>query len=226
MKNDFIFIQNICNDLQQLSYHNQKCMKLLQLLDDVCLQFFHKKIFLYIKHHSHDVWILSHHESIALADEIALTWSSLQQTLKISEENLCMIWDNNMHVQHINVLFAWFWDWNDDTENAKSEWLHWNQKSYHMLFQQCFTQIKTIYDKNQAWIWHDIIKKLFVWSHWMFFYSFWKIFFSQNKHDQLQWWCSVHDEFLHYFLLKRKHFQDQSHWILESWKIRLLSIDD
>ena len=126
MKNDFIFIQDICNDLQQLSYHSQRCMKLLQLLDDVCLQFFYKKIFLYIKHHSHDVWILSHYENIALADEIVLTWSSLQQTLKISEKDLCVIWDNNMHVWHINVLFAWLWDWNDDTENAKSEWLHWN----------------------------------------------------------------------------------------------------
>ena len=130
-----------------------------------------------------------------------------------------------MRVRHINVLFAWLWDWNDGTENAKPERLHWDQKPYRMLFQQCFTQIKTIYGKDRAWIWHDMVKGLFVRSHWMLPYPSRKTFFSQNKHGQLQWWCSVHDGFLHYLSSKRKHLQDQSHWILEPWEIRLLPID-
>jgi hypothetical protein len=200
-------------------------MKLLQLLSDLCMRSFRKEVFLYLKKHSCDVQIIPEYESDAIGGRIALTWPSLKQILEISAKGLCVIWGRNMRIRHIDVLFAWLWDWNDTAEDVTLGRLHWNRKPYRMLFQQCFIQIKKIYGGKEAQSWYSMVKELFIRSHWLLPYPSQKTFFSRSGDGRLQWWCSVHDGLLHYLSSERRYPQNRSCWVLEPWEIRLLPID-
>jgi hypothetical protein len=225
VRDDFVFVQDICDYLRQLPYQSKGCMKMLQLLGDVCMQSFRKEVFLYLKQHSCDVQMIPQYENRAIRGEVALTWPSLQRILEIPAKGLHVVWGNNMRLRHIDLLFAWLWNWNDGAENTMLGRLHWDRKPYRMLFQQCFAQIREIYGEKEAWTWYNTIKGLFIRSHWMIPYPSRKSFFSRSQDGRLRWWCSVHDGFLNFLSSKRKRPQDQSFWILEPWEIRLLPID-
>ena len=198
---------------------------MLQLLGDVCMRSFRKEVFLYLKQHSRDLQIVPEYESRAIGGEVSLTGPSLQRTLGILPEDLCVVWGNNMRVRHVDLLLAWLWDWDDAVENTKLGRLHWDHKPYRMLFRQCFTQIQGIYGGKEARTWHDTVKELFLRSHWMLPYPSQTAFFSRSKNGQMQWWCSVHDGLLHFLSSKKKCSRDQSYWVLEPWEIRLLPTD-
>jgi hypothetical protein len=224
LKGDFIFAQDVCGRLQEVPSQGSECQMLLQLLIDLCLQSFRKDVFSYLHQHPGAVRIIPQHKDLALSGRIPLTWPSLQRTLEIPSQGLCIVWGNNMRVRHIEVLFMWLWDWNhhisgDDADNvATLERKHWEHKSYRMLYRQCFSQIQKICSPRQAQTWRETLKGQFIRSHWILPYPSQNTFFSR-KDKQLQWWCSANDGLLTFMNPKKRRHPNRDYRVIEPWEI-------
>lgn len=200
-KNDFLLFHDIFYRLQDLRHDPRRSALLLQLLVDLCLRSFRKDVFqaLVDRHTQQPLNPQTIQE--ACTGLVPLTGQGYRHVFQrgIVEDDLRFVTGSNMHVSHVEILFAWLWGWDGDGNQGDWERAYWECKPYRLFYRQCFGIIAQIHGMQQAREWRQRLKQTFIRTHWVLPYPSSQSFWSRGPHKRLQTWVSVHPGLTQYY---------------------------